>query len=118
MAVERVQVVASLADAAAFVADAEGHPPTLVSTAARPAPAVRGYDDLRTSLEGPVLLVLGTGWGLTEEALAACQHRLAPVQAEPTPERPATSDGGSDYNHLSVRSACAIILDRLYGDRK
>ncbi len=113
MAVERVQVVASLADAAAHVSEAEGRPATLVSTAARPAPEARGYDDLRESLDGPVLLVLGTGWGLTEEALAACQYRLLPVQARAAPDGTAP-----DYNHLSVRSACAIILDRLYGDRK
>ena len=51
-----------------------------------------------------MLILLGTGWGLTDEVVAACDRRLAPVQ------------GSSDYNHLSVRSACAIILDRLYGE--
>jgi hypothetical protein len=25
--------------------------------------------------------------------------------------------GAADYNHLSVRSAAAIVLDRLFGDR-
>jgi len=115
MAVERVQVVASLADAAAFVAEAEGSQPTLISTAARPSPDARGYDDIRNSLSGPALLVLGTGWGLTEDALAACAYRLAPVEALRT--TPTTADDPG-YNHLSVRSACAIILDRLYGDRK
>jgi len=47
-----------------------------------------------------------SGWGLTDELLAGCDLRLPPIR------------GGSDYNHLSVRSACAIMLDRLYGDRE
>ena len=33
-----------------------------------------------------------------------CDYILEPVQA------------GSDYNHLSVRSAVSIILDRLLGE--
>ena len=64
--------------------------------------AAVAYDKLQH--EGPLLLILGTGWGLTGELMAGCDARLAPIQA------------ASDYNHLSVRSACAIILDRLYGD--
>jgi hypothetical protein len=76
--------------------------PLVVATAARKSPNTVDYHQLRH--EGPLLLVLGTGWGLTDELMAGCDARLAPVQAS------------SDYNHLSVRSACAIILDRLYGD--
>jgi hypothetical protein len=51
----------------------------------------------------PVLLLFGTGWGLTEEVLAAADRRLEPIQ------------GAGDFNHLSVRAACAITLDRLLG---
>ena len=102
MALERIRVVSSLEEARAEVARAAGRAPLTVATAARPAPGVVGYHEL--SHEGPLLLVLGTGWGLTDELMAGCDARLAPLQA------------GSDYNHLSVRSACAIILDRLYGD--
>jgi len=49
------------------------------------------------------LLLLGTGWGLTDTVLAQSDYLLEPI------------DGGTDYNHLSVRSAAAIILDRLLG---
>jgi hypothetical protein len=104
MAIERVKVVADLDAAIAHVTQAAGRRPELVATSARPSARQVGYRAL--DVDGPAILVLGTGWGLTEEALAACGHQLAPVQA------------GSDYNHLSVRSACAIILDRLYGDRE
>ncbi len=51
----------------------------------------------------PLLMLFGTGWGLSKEVLEMANHRLAPIR------------GVSDYNHLSVRSAVAIILDRLLG---
>lgn len=53
----------------------------------------------------PHLLVFGTGWGLTPEIT-----ERADVIPEPI-------CGPTDYNHLSVRSAAAVILDRLRGAR-
>ena len=94
-------------------------PPSPSATAARPCVCATAARDsaggppasalprfAATSRERPALLVLGTGWGLTDELLAGCDVRLPPIR------------GASDYNHLSVRSACAILLDRLYGDRE
>ena len=52
----------------------------------------------------PVLLLFGTGHGLAPEARAKCEAFLPPLRWHST------------YNHLSVRSACAIILDRILGD--
>ena len=49
------------------------------------------------------------GWGLAEEALAWADYQLEPIRAEAPSEHA--------YNHLSVRSAVAIILDRLLGER-
>lgn len=51
------------------------------------------------------LLLFGTGWGLAAPLMAAADVVLAPLRGHP----------GSDYNHLSVRAACAIVLDRLRG---
>jgi hypothetical protein len=51
------------------------------------------------------VLVFGTGWGLTEEVLGRADDLLEPIL------------GTGAYNHLSVRSAAAIILDRLRGAR-
>ena len=51
------------------------------------------------------LLIFGTGWGLTREILDRCDDLLEPVR------------GTGDYNHLSVRSAASIILDRLRNGR-
>jgi hypothetical protein len=52
------------------------------------------------------LLLFGTGWGLTEDVIARAHHRLPPIM------------GPGTYNHLSVRSAAAVILDRVCGRRK
>jgi len=49
----------------------------------------------------PYLLILGTAWGLSNKFIAEADYILEPIR------------GNSDYNHLSVRSATAIILDRL-----
>jgi hypothetical protein len=54
----------------------------------------------------PVLILFGTGWGLAASVLDSCD-RLAPIEG--------VGQGG--YNHLSVRAACAIALDRLLGPR-
>ncbi|MBH49061.1 MAG: hypothetical protein CME71_12910 [Halobacteriovorax sp.] len=51
----------------------------------------------------PVLLVFGTGWGLHTSLVEAADARLEPIFSK-------AEDG---YNHLSVRSAVAIYLDRL-----
>jgi hypothetical protein len=104
MAIERVSVVESLTAARDAISARTGETPLLVSTSARPSPNALAWDALPA--DRPVLLVFGTGWGLAEEALALCEARLPPIQ------------GAGDYSHLSVRSACAIVLDRLYGDRQ
>jgi hypothetical protein len=47
---------------------------------------------------------MGTGWGLTDEFMSSVDRVLEPIQ------------GTAPYNHLSVRSATAIILDRLFAE--
>jgi hypothetical protein len=51
------------------------------------------------------LLLFGTGWGLAGEVIAAADRRIEPIR------------GSGDYNHISVRAAVAIALDRLVGAR-
>jgi len=52
---------------------------------------------------GTYLLVFGTAWGLADELISKADYVLEPIR------------GNTGYNHLSVRSASAIILDRLLG---
>ncbi len=71
-------------------------------------PRQLGHAEARARLDTdgpPVLLLFGTGWGLSAEALAEADAQLEPIRSV----RP---DG---YNHLSVRAAAAITFDRLMG---
>ena len=79
--------------------------PVTVVTDARPNPRNISYGALAEMLGGkdPYLLLFGTGWGLTREFIDKADYVLAPIM------------GRSGYNHLSVRSAAAIVLDRLLG---
>jgi hypothetical protein len=61
--------------------------------------------DLQTNRDRPYLFLFGTGYGLTESLFKEADFILEPIQ------------GVANYNHLSVRSAVAIILDRLLGHR-
>jgi hypothetical protein len=77
------------------------------TTAARDMGATVSFAEGRARLRHDgktVLIVFGTGWGLAASAIASSDALLEPIRAP-----------ASDYNHLSVRSACAIILDRLMG---
>jgi hypothetical protein len=81
----------------------------LWTTSARlPGASGLSLADGRAALQGdgpPVLLVFGTGWGLGKEVHAQAAAHLHPVLSP-------RADG---YNHLSVRAAVAILLDRLLG---
>lgn len=59
---------------------------------------------LREESHTPCLMVLGTGYGIENE----CIRTYSDVILEPI-------RGVGDYNHLSVRSAAAIMFDRLFG---
>ncbi len=78
-------------------------------TAARELGPTLSFTEARRRLEGEgkaVLIAFGTGWGLAPVVVDDADALLEPIHA---------STGG--YNHLSVRSACAIALDRLCGAR-
>lgn len=104
-ALSYVSVVPTLEDATRAIEEREGRPPVLVATSARPLSGTVPFSQVRELTE-PCLLLLGTGFGLDEAVTQKASLSLPPIS------------GPTDYNHLSVRSACAILLDRLYGDRK
>lgn len=85
-----------------------GMRPRLIATSARSGPNRTSFADLRGQLDvrpEPHLVMLGTGWGVAPEVTERADVTLEPIC------------GPTDYNHLSVRSAAAIILDRLRGTR-
>lgn len=79
--------------------------PTIVATSARKRLGSISYEELGVKVKtgAPFLLLLGTAWGLSETIMETTDYWLSPLS------------GPGDYNHLSVRSAAAIILDRLLG---
>jgi hypothetical protein len=89
-----------------------GEYPEVVLTDARPLPKSMSYADYRRELSNPdrshkpVILVFGTGWGISDVFYPEVHRILAPVYGP---------EGAEGYNHLSVRAAVAIILDRLFG---
>jgi hypothetical protein len=110
-AFETVRVASSLAAAIDDIAQETGQRPITVATGAAIDTGHISYEALRQRLlteEGACLVTFGTGWGLTSDAMEAMTLRLPGVHAV---------DGRDGYNHLSVRSAVAIILDRLLGAR-
>jgi len=107
-ALEIVRLADDVNAAVAAVEADKGRKPFVVATTAKERPGAIGYAELRRRLEttdDPYLLLFGTGWGLHESLFEQVDFTLAPVR------------GPSDYNHLSVRAAVAIILDRLRGER-
>jgi len=79
-------------------------PRTVVTSARNNRRAIR-FSELRQRLQNgkDYLLIFGTAWGLADSLISEADYILEPVR------------GMSGYNHLSVRSAAAIILDRLLG---
>jgi len=83
-------------------------PPKIVVTGAKAranSVSCAGLRRLIEETDQPHLLLFGTGWGLTDEIFELADFVLEPIM------------GAGDYNHLSVRAAVAIILDRLMGER-
>lgn len=114
-----LSLVTGVQDVAAAIKEIEsttGQSPLLIGTSALLAPSGRkkkktqpaqeiSFSSLREKLaEKPVLLLFGTGHGLAPEISERCDAFLPPVRWH------------GSYNHLSVRSAVAIILDRTLGD--
>jgi len=104
-ALETVRLTGSLAEALLKIEAEAGRRPMTVATCARENRRSIDFDRCRRLLaEGdPLVLLFGTAWGLSEELLEGADYRLEPVR------------GNGSYNHLSVRCAAAIIMDRLVG---
>ena len=105
-ALSLVRIGASLEEAIAEIEGERGRRPRLVATSARGGGRRVSYQEEAATIRKeprPTLLLFGTGHGLSPRVLRAVDVFLEPIQ------------GPSDYNHLSVRSAAAITLDRLFG---
>ncbi len=100
----------SLEHVRARVEALSGATPRLIATAARSVGhhTTRTYREEAQALEQqtrPSVILFGTGHGLHPEVIDKVDVLLEPIR------------GSGDYNHLSVRSAAAIVLDRLLKPR-
>jgi len=110
-ALSLVRITASLEETCREIERDTAECPVVIATSARDRGRCKAWQELRGELEAteehaaPLLLLFGTASGLAEEVFEQASATLEPVE----PQR--------IYNHLSVRSAVAITLDRLLGDR-
>jgi tRNA (guanine37-N1)-methyltransferase len=103
-ALSGISVCEGLEDAVSRIKTQAGKNPHIVATSARGSGDI-SFERVRRLLDcGPVLLVLGTGYGLSPAVFSMADSILRPVCYL----RP--------FNHLSVRSAASIMVDRIIGD--
>ncbi|HHV02198.1 MAG TPA: RNA methyltransferase [Defluviitoga tunisiensis] len=97
-----------LEDVISVIEETELEKPKIVFTSAKPRKNVIRFDELSRKIrecESPFLILFGTGWGMPEEIREITDYDLEPIRIN------------SDFNHLSVRAAVAITLDRLIGEQ-
>lgn len=107
---EFLEILPSLDALIEAVKRKESKRPRFAATTARRVPGAVGYEALRCEMkkfDDPFVILFGTSWGLADEVLEMADVVLKPLEAE--------SDTG--FNHLSVRGAAAIVVDRIFGKR-
>jgi tRNA (guanine37-N1)-methyltransferase len=98
-AIQLVQLIDSLDAVIKKIEEKEGKTPLVVAQQ-----IASFYDQKKVwQADRPVLILFGTGQGLSPAVIERCDYLLLPVE------------GFSEFNHLSVRSAVAIVLDRWLG---
>lgn len=101
-------IVDSIEDTIKDIEEKTGKKPLIITTSAKTFPNSISYEDLSEKIfndDNVYLLLFGTGYGLIQEVMDMSTYILDPIR------------GKAVYNHLSVRSAVSIILDRLLGEK-
>ena len=106
-AVKEVELAESLDSVIEKIESIEGKKPVIIVTSAQEIgedKKITYYDqEVVWAPERPVLLLLGTARGLSPKLVEKADYALPPLY------------GFSSFNHLSVRSAAAVIFDRWLG---
>jgi tRNA (guanine37-N1)-methyltransferase len=106
-AVSRVKLQNNIDEVIAQITAQEGKAPILIATSARSVEHVKKinfYDQSEVWQHNrPVLFLFGTAKGIAPHVVERCDYLLGPIE------------GFTDFNHLSVRSAAAIVFDRWLG---
>jgi len=100
-----ISICSSLAEVVSGASEKFGEKPVILATCAKMQANTIAYAEIRERIRQgvPLLLLFGTAWGLSPEVLAIADGVLPPLI------------GTTGFNHLSVRSAASIIMDRLLG---
>ncbi len=104
-----LKIFASVQKALGWLSEREKKEPFKIATTAKRHAGAQHWLTLKREIlrrdHRPVFL-FGTGWGLHDEVMEMADAVMTPIT------------GGSDgWNHLSVRSAVSITLDRFFGWR-
>ena len=109
-ALAKVIIASSLEEVREHISQKEHSNPLLIGSSARASEyfrhsnAITFYDQSKVwAHDQPVLFVLGTGRGLSPSILEHCDFMVPPIK------------GYTSFNHLSVRSAAAVVFDRWLG---
>jgi tRNA (guanine37-N1)-methyltransferase len=106
-AMQLVSLHNTLEQVLSLIEEKEGVRPLLVATSAcnhEHKNIISFFDqDIVWQQKRPVLFLFGTGKGISDRVLQLCDYVLAPIE------------GLTDFNHLSVRCAMAIVYDRWLG---
>ena len=107
-ALSLIRICSDIDEVVSSIEDEKGVRPLLIATSAITHGKGVTFDGLRQKLgQGRAAVILfGTAWGLAPEIREKVDFFLPPI------------GGSGTYNHLSVRSAASIILDRLTGNRE
>ena len=101
-ALKLLQVKGTWAEVLAEITTERQTAPAVIGTSAKKNQKNIDFTFLRNLLKKQdVCLLFGTAWGLSQDFIEQTDHILEPVGKE------------RDYNHLPVRAAVSIILDRI-----
>ena len=109
-AFDRIEVAASIDQAVERVSEITGEKPLIAVTGASLVDDTTPFSEVTAMIRNsgsPILLLFGTGWGLAPEVIERANIRLPAISGP---------EGPLGYNHLSVRAAAVIVLDRLLGE--
>ena len=107
VALKVINFTNTINDTVNLIKNQEGDDPIIITTTANSADGQKNFSAIRKLIDcskKPFLILFGTGNGLHESVHHSADYTLEPIK------------GKGKYNHLSVRSAVAIVLDRLLSD--
>ena len=104
LALSYIRVSGSIENSVADIRKETGKEVKTITTSAREFGRATSIDNFISNLDPKYayLLMFGTGWGLVDEIMEKSDYILESLSYD------------TGYNHLPVRSAVSIILDRLY----